>query len=242
MKSFHFELCATSLEAALAAESAGADRVELCSELRVGGLTPSLELIAVTAETLSIPVHVLIRPRDGDFVFTKDEFGQMQRQIKQARDAGARGVVLGILLPDGRVDVERSRALVELARPMEVTFNRAFDLTPDLSEALEAVIQTGVECLLTSGGAADVLTGAESIARLSQQANTRIQIIAGGGLQLADIAEVLRRTGGLSLHGSLIRKSDGQMQGFDPVVLEADVRETVRIMHIEAGVPLKSRR
>jgi copper homeostasis protein len=151
-------------------------------------------------------------------------------------------VVLGILLPDGRVDVERTRALVELARPMEVTFNRAFDLTPDLSEALEAVIQTGVECLLTSGGAADVLTGAESIARLSQQANTRIQIIAGGGLQLADIAEVLRRTGGLSLHGSLIRKSDGQMQGFDPVVLEADVRETVRIMHIEAGVPLKSRR
>jgi copper homeostasis protein len=242
MKSFHFELCATSLEAALAAESAGADRVELCSELRVGGLTPSLELIAVTAETLSIPVHVLIRPRDGDFVFTKDEFGQMQRQIKQARDAGARGVVLGILLPDGRVDVERSRSLVELARPMEVTFNRAFDLTPDLSEALEAVIQTGVECLLTSGGAADVLKGAESIARLSRQANTRIQIIAGGGLQLADIAEVLRRTGGLSLHGSLIRKCDGRLQGVDPVVLEADVRETVRIMHREAGGDFRSQR
>jgi copper homeostasis protein len=196
----------------------------------------------VTAETISIPVHVLIRPRGGDFVFTKSEFGQMQLQIEKARDAGARGVVLGILLPDGRVDVERSRALVELARPMEVTFNRAFDLTPDLSEALEAVIQTGVECLLTSGGAADVLTGAESIARLSRQADTRIQIIAGGGLQLADIAEVLRRTGGLSLHGSLIRKSDGQMQGFNRRVLEADVRETVRIMHIETGVPSKSHR
>jgi copper homeostasis protein len=233
MKTIHFELCATSLEAALAAESAGADRVELCSELEIGGLTPSLELIAAAVEALSIPVHVLIRPRGGDFVFSKGEFGQMQRQVEEARDAGARGIVLGVLLPDGRVDIERSRALVELARPMAVTFNRAFDLTPDLSEALEAVIQTGVDSLLTSGGAADVLTGAESIARLSRQADTRIQIIAGGGLRLADIAEVLRRTGGLSLHGSLIRKSDGRVQRIDLRVLKADVRETVRIMHIE---------
>jgi len=234
MKAIHFELCATSLQAAQAAETAGADRVELCSELEIGGLTPSLELISQTAQALSIPVHVLIRPRGGDFVFTTGEFGQMQRQIEEAKNAGARGIVLGIQRPDGRVDVERSRALVELARPMAATFNRAFDLTPDLSEALEAVIQTGVDCLLTSGGATDVLSGAESIARLSQQANNRIQIIAGGGLQLAHIAEVLRRTGGLSLHGSLIRKSNGRLQSFDPRMLEADVRETVRIMRHEA--------
>jgi len=149
----------------------------------------------------------------------------MKMQIEQAKQAGADGVVLGVLLPDGRVDMERTCELIETARPMAVTFHRAFDKTPDLSEALETVIQTGAECLLTSGGAPHVLAGAESIAQLHRQAAGRIQIMAGGGLRLSDVDEVLQQTGVSFLHGSLLRKVPGQP---NPEVEEADICETVR--------------
>src|ERR1700728_434338 len=193
MRTLLFELCAESIEAARAAETGGADRVELCSDLGCGGVTPAQHLMAGEFRSFAIPVFVLIRPRGGNFNFSADEFELMSRQIEQARQAGASGVALGVLLPDGRVDVERTRALVELARPLAVTFHRAFDETPDLSEALERVIETGADNLLTSGGAADVLAGAESIARLQHQAGERIHIIAGGGLRLANLAELVRR-------------------------------------------------
>jgi copper homeostasis protein len=222
-KPYLFELCAESYQAALMADAAGADRIELCSELAIGGVTPDLELLTTTIQALSIPVYVLIRPRGGDFAYSADEYEQMRRQIVQAKQAGAKGVVVGVLLPDGRVDVSRSRALMELARPMALTFHRAFDVTPDLSEALEAVMQTGADYLLTSGGAANALTGAESLARLFRQAGGRIQILAGGGLKLENLVEVSRRTGVTSLHASLMRKNNGSA-----TVLEADVREAVR--------------
>jgi len=227
MKNFLFELCGESLESALRAESGGAHRIELCARLRIGGVTPDFGLVEAAVRALSIPVHVLIRPRPGDFVLRPDEFARMQMQIEQARQAGARGVVLGVLLADGRVDLEHARALIELARPMAVTFHRAFDKAANLAEALEAVIQTGAECLLTSGGAADVLTGAETIAQLVQQAAGRIQIMAGGGLRLPDVAEIARRTGVSFLHGSLIRKVPGQP---NPEVQEADIREAIRML------------
>jgi copper homeostasis protein len=243
MKNFLFELCAESLEAARAAEFGGADRIELCSELSKGGMTPAIDLTTAVIEALTIPVHVLIRPRAGDFVFSQQEFGLMERQIKQARQAGAAGVAIGVLLPDGRVDVERSRKLVELGRPMKVTFHRAFDEAADLDEALEAVIQTGADCLLTSGGAADVLAGADRIARLHTQAGTRLEIMAGGGLQLANLVEVVRRTGVSSLHGSLTRNAysdernlahstNGRFVSSD-AALEAKVRELVRLLRQE---------
>jgi len=225
MKTFLFELCAESLGAALKGDSAGADRVELCSNLRIGGLTPDFILVKEVVQAISIPVYVLIRPRAGDFVPTHEEFALMKRQIEQAKQAGAEGVVLGVLLADGGVDLERTCALVEIARPMAVTFHRAFDKAPDLSESLETVIQTGAECLLTSGGASHVLAGAESIAQLHRQASGRIQIMAGGGLRLADVSEVLRRTGVSFLHGSLLRKVPGQP---NPEVEEADICEAVQ--------------
>jgi copper homeostasis protein len=206
MKNFLFELCAENLEAAQAAEAGGADRIELCSQLSIGGVTPDADLIAAAVEALSIPVHVLIRLRGGDFVFSAAEFAQMRHQIEQVRRVGAAGVAIGVLFPNARVDVERSRELVKLARPMSVTFHRAFDEAADLSQALEDVIQTGADCLLTSGGAPDVLAGSESIARLHKQAHGRLTIMAGGGLQLANLAEVVRRTGISYLHGSLTRK------------------------------------
>lgn len=233
MKTFLFELCASSLEAAQTAESGGANRIELCADLSIGGVTPDFDLMKTTIEALTIPVHVLIRPRGGDFDFSVDEFTRMQKQIEEAKRAGAAGVALGVLCRDGRVDVKRSRELIELARPMAVTYHRAFDETPALEEALEALIEMGVDCLLTSGGQVDVQTGAEAIARLSRQAGDRIQIMAGGGLRLANLVEVLRRAEVTCLHGSLTRKRSGKTPTADPIVLEADVREAVRLMNAE---------
>jgi copper homeostasis protein len=242
MKNFLFELCAESVEAARAGEFGGADRIELCSQLSMGGVTPPLSLINSATRTLSIPVHILIRPRPGDFVFSSEEFELMKDQIEQARQAGAGGVAVGVLLPDGSVDVERSRELVHLSRPLSVTFHRAFDETVDLNEALEAVIDTGADCLLTSGGAEDVLAGADSIARLRTQAGTRVDIMAAGGLHLANLLEVVRRTGVTHVHGSLTRRhlnganidSQSLRNGHSAVNgssgIEADVRESVRLL------------
>ena len=240
MKTFLFELCGESLEAAQVAQAGGADRIELCAELSTGGVTPGFDVLQATVEALTIPVHVLIRPRSGDFAFSAGEFSLMRTQIERASSAGAAGVATGVLLPDGRVDVERTSRLVELARPMKVTFHRAFDETPDVAEALEDVIRCGADCLLTSGGEPDVLLGAESIARLCRLAGERLDVMAGGGLRLASLEEVLRRTGVSYLHGSLTRtgvdrgaenrERRGHIAPSGPVPLEANVREAVRLL------------
>jgi copper homeostasis protein len=252
MTTAFFELCAESREAARAAEAGGADRIELCSDLESGGLTPSVELMDASIRALSIPAYVLIRPRSGNFVFSAEEFALMRTQIAAAKEAGARGVAVGVLLADGSVDVERTRELVQLALPMAATFHRAFDETPDLSESLEQVIETGAEGLLTSGGAKEVLGGAESISALLRQAGDRIHIIAGGGLQLETLTEVVRRSGAFSLHGSLKRRNGhragngaaangagangaatNETAADEAAVLEADVREAVRLLRRE---------
>ncbi|HUX44734.1 MAG TPA: copper homeostasis protein CutC [Terracidiphilus sp.] len=213
MKRFLFELCAETLDAAQAAERGGADRIELCSQLEIGGVTPDDALLKTVLAELTIPVHVLIRPRGGDFVYSAAEFAQIRREIAHAKEAGAAAAVAGVLQGDGRVDVARSRVLVEDARPMRFTFHRAFDVTRELHEALEAVIATGADCLLTSGGAPDVLTGADALARLVAQAGDRIDILAGGGMRLATLGELLRRTGVRWVHGSLTcRDSDATME------------------------------
>lgn len=231
-KSFLFELCAESLEAAGAGQAGGADRIELCEELHVGGVTPRLRLLERVLGAVTIPVHVLIRPRAGDFVYSAAEFARMREEISQAKAAGAAAIVVGVLLPDGHVDVKRTRELVGLARPMRVTFHRAFDETCDLARALEDVIATGADTLLTSGGEANVLTGATMLAKLHEQAAGRIEIMAGGGLRLGNLAEVVRRSGVTYLHGSLSRhpKDDPARR----VVLAEDVREAVRMLQQES--------
>jgi copper homeostasis protein len=230
MNSVFFELCIESLDAARAAVAGGADRIELCSALDRGGITPSPEMMTANFRSLAIPVHVLIRPRSGKFVYSPEEYALMRRQIEQAKNAGAGGVAIGLLDADGRVDVERTRALVDLARPMDVTFHRAFDESRNLGEALEDVIATGANNLLTSGGAADVLTGAKLIGVLRRQAGGRIRIIAGGGLQLETLVEVVRRAGVYSLHGSLSRKNGRAAATENGTTLEADVREAIRLL------------
>ncbi len=236
--SVFFEVCVESLHAARAAESGGADRIELCSQLECGGVTPSPALMTKVIAAVSIPVYVLVRPRAGDFVFTSAEYDQIRCQVQMARDAGARGVALGVLNAGGHVDVERTHALVELARPMGVTFHRAFDETRDLSQALEDVIASGADSLLTSGGAPDVLSGAESIGALVEQAGDRIQIIAGGGLRLSSLLELVSRSGVFSLHGSLTHEHHFG-DGDDPRALKDSVRRALCLLregHSEQAV------
>ena len=194
------EACVDSVESALSAQAGGADRVELCDNLLEGGTTPSAGLIAACCERLRIPVHVLVRPRGGDFVYSEVELDVMRRDIAVARQHGARGVVIGVLLPDGAIDIPRTRALVAAARPLSVTFHRAFDFTVDPDQALDDLMALGVDRLLTSGQAPIAALGAGILARLVRRAAGRIAIAAAGGLSEENIVQVVERTGVPEVH------------------------------------------
>lgn len=196
------EVAANSVASAFAAEAGGAARVELCSALEVGGLTPSHATIAIARERLGIPVHVLIRPRAGDFVFDDLECEVMQRDIETCKALDCAGVVLGVLDADGEVDVSRCRALMDAARGLSVTFHRAFDFARDPERALETVIALGCDRLLTSGQAAHALAGAETIHKLIERARGRIAIMPGGGIDAHNIAAVAQATGAREFHAS----------------------------------------
>ncbi|WP_263378680.1 copper homeostasis protein CutC [Granulicella paludicola] len=203
MRKIIFELCAETVDACLAAREGGADRIELCSGLSEGGLTPSHGLVREALQQSDLPVHVLIRPRGGNYLYTEAEIAVMAEDILHVKSLGAAGVVLGLLKADRTVDVETTRNFVQLARPMQVTFHRAFDDTPDLETALEAVISTGCERVLTSGGCTDVAQGAEILARLVKQADGRLEVAVGGGLRLTNASSLVRLTGATHFHGSL---------------------------------------
>jgi copper homeostasis protein len=206
MQAMIFELCAETIDACLAARDGGAHRIELCSGLSEGGITPSHGLILDAVKRSGLPVHVLVRPRGGNFVYSASEIDVMRRDIVHIKEHGAAGAVFGILRPDGRVDIEATRALVQIARPLEVTFHRAFDATPSLPQALEDVIATGADRLLTSGGQRNVVAGSAALAELVRMAGQRIEIAVGGGLRLQNAASVARATHAKHFHGSLRRR------------------------------------
>ncbi len=193
------EVCVDSVESALAAEQGGADRVELCDNLLEGGTTPSSGMIAVAREHLSIALNVIIRPRGGDFCYSELEFEVMQRDIMQAKASGVNGVVLGILTADAAVDTVRTRELVALARPLDVTFHRAFDMTHDPYQALDALIALGVDRVLTSGQEASALDGLDLIADLVRRAGDRIIVMPGGGVA-RHIGKIVARGGVREVH------------------------------------------
>jgi copper homeostasis protein len=196
------EVCIDSVESAIAAERGGSKRVELCSDLLEGGVTPGAGLISAVRCHIGIDLFVMIRPRGGDFLYSDLEFEVMKEEIVHARRFGANGIVLGLLDGQGRVDVARTRTLVELAAPLPVTFHRAIDMTPDLIAALDDVIATGAVRILTSGGAPSVPQGMDEIARMVKAARGRIAIMPGGGVNPENIAALAAATGAGEFHSS----------------------------------------
>lgn len=204
------EVCAFSVESCLNAQQAGATRIELCGGLYEGGTTPSYGLIKRAREATTLQLYVMIRPRGGDFCYDDEEFLVMKQDIELAKELGADGVVLGLLLPTGEVDEVRTAELVALAKPLQVTFHRAFDVAKEPFEALEAVIRTGAVRILTSGQENSALDGAELLTQLAKKAAGRIDLMAGSGVNVMNAVRLVQ-TGVQALHltGKAARK--GQM-------------------------------
>jgi copper homeostasis protein len=196
------EIAAKSLGSALAAQEGGADRIELCDNLGEGGTTPSYGTLAITRDRLRIPLYVLIRPRAGDFCYDAAEVDVMLRDIESCVKLGCDGVVVGALDTQGDVDEAVCRELIAAAGPLDVTFHRAFDAACDQTRALDTIIELGCERVLTSGGEADALTGAERIAGFVKRAAARIRVMAGAGIDAGNIREVAMRSNAQEFHGS----------------------------------------
>jgi copper homeostasis protein len=196
------EICAFNLAAALAAQRAGTDRIELCAGPEEGGVTPSPGLIRTAREKLRIPLYPIIRPREGDFLYSEEEFRVMLRDVEWCKEIGCDGVVIGMLLADGSVDQSRCARLVEKAYPMGVTFHRAFDRAANPFQALEAVIGIGCERILTSGQRPVAMEGFQLIYELIREADERIVIMPGSGVRSGNVAELVSRTGAVEVHTS----------------------------------------
>lgn len=176
------EVCAESYEHALKAEKAGADRIELCKDLHLDGLTPDYESAKKTIDSLNIPVYILIRPREGDFIYSNEEFELMKMDIIKFKEMGCKGIVSGVLNDDNSIDIERTKELVELSRPLEFTFHRAFDLVSDPFEEIENLIEIGVTRILTSGQKHKAIEGLELLEEFKNISKNRILIMPGSGI------------------------------------------------------------
>ena len=201
------EACVDSIEGALASERVGAGRVELCGP-GVGGTTPSFGLMAQCHERLKIPMHVMIRPREGNFAYNDDEFETMRKDIKAARSARADGVVFGILQADETIDEARMRVLIEAARPMRVACHRAFDATPDATDALDALLRLEVDLVLTSGHSATAMDGRVTLKQHAEHAGQKLTVMAGGGVRAANVIDIVRDTGVRDVH---VRATDADV-------------------------------
>jgi copper homeostasis protein len=199
------EICAQSYASAMIAETAKADRIELCAALEVGGLTPSLSLILAVQRDLTIPICVLVRPRAGDFFYTDAEFDIIKNDVIWCRDNGIDGVVVGCLDEKNELDALKMKELARLAYPMEVVCHKAFDRTPNRSESLEKLISWGYDRVLTSGGAKNVVEGTSELQRLVKQAEGRIEILAGSSVRSSNVVELVRITGVQQVHSSANR-------------------------------------
>ena len=194
------EICCGSIDDAIEAEKGGADRVELCSALFLGGLTPSLGTIQEAKRRLKIPIMVMVRPRAGGFAYSEAELTSMERDVEAAVENGADGVVFGILQSDGGIDIPRCRQIRRLIGKRQAVFHRAFDVTPDPFEALEQLVDMGITRVLTSGQKESVPEGVELIQKLVERARGRIEILPGGGIQPWNVKEVVEKTHCLQVH------------------------------------------
>ena len=212
MNKFILEICANSVESAIMAEKGGAHRVELCDNIYEGGTTPSYGAIEQARKMLSIDLNIIIRPRGRDFCYSDNEFEIMCNDILIAKSLGVNGVVFGILNPDGSVDIKRTKYLVKLANPMNVTFHRAFDMCRDPFQSLEDIIECGCKRLLTAGQANKAIQGIEIIKQLVQKSNGRITIMPGSGIDESNIEEIYSKTGAYEFHASLRKSVKSKME------------------------------
>jgi copper homeostasis protein len=194
------EVCVDSVESGVAAQNGGAGRVELCADLEHGGTTPSITTIRSVREHVSLKVHVMIRPRVGDFCYTEAEFEMMQREILEAKKLSVDGLVFGVLTSKGTIDISRTAILLEMARPLSVTFHRAFDETADVFAALSELTRLGVDRVLTSGGKPSVEAGIQTLAGLVRRAGSSIKVIAGGGITFENVRSVVEQTNVDEIH------------------------------------------
>lgn len=212
------EICAGSVASCIAAQEGGATRIELCDNLLEGGTTPSYATIALAREKVNIDLYPIIRPRGGDFLYDDLEYATMQKDIQLCKELGCNGVVIGLLTADGRVDVPRTKALVELAWPLGVTFHRAFDMTADPMQALEDVISTGCERILTSGQRNTAIEGTTLLKTLVEKSAGRIAIMVGSGVRANNIAALIQATGATEYHTTAKGYNESRMVYRNPNV------------------------
>lgn len=212
MKDYILECCVDSVESAIAAERGGANRLELCSALVIGGLSPSKALFEKVRKAVNIRIHVLLRPRFGDFCYTQHEHEIIKEEIKMFRELGADGVVIGTLKPDGSLNMEQMKELMEEAGNMSVTLHRAFDMCQDPIQTLEDVKQLGINTILTSGQKNSCIDGAALLAELVEKAEQKVDILIGAGVDDSVIQELYEKTGATSYHMSGKITLDSEMQ------------------------------
>ncbi len=206
------EIAVFNIQSAILAANAGADRIEFCENACDGGTTSSYGNLKILREKISIPIFPIIRARGGDFFYTDDEFAVMKKDIELCKSLGFEGIVIGLLNKDAIVDKERTKRLVDLAYPLEVTFHRAFDRTKDAFQSLEDIIDCGCQRILTSGQVPNAFDGKELIKELIEQADDRIKIMPGSGVRSNNIQEIANYTGAAELHSSVRKIIDSVME------------------------------
>lgn len=194
------EVIASSAEDCAAIQRAGAHRIELCAALVLGGLTPSVGTVAESKARCDLPVMAMVRPRESGMAYSPTEFATMERDLDAVLEAGADGAAFGVLHDDGTIDKPRMKLLIEKCQGRQAVCHRAFDVTPDPFEALETLVGLGIQRVLTSGGRATALDGADRIRALIERADGRIEILPGAGIHAGDVAEIVRRTGCSQVH------------------------------------------
>ena len=229
MNDFLVECCANSVQSAINGELGGANRIELCTHLEVGGITPTREDIIRARELLNIPLHVLIRPRSGDFVFSEKEMVQMLADIQFCKKLGCDGVVIGALHKDGSINKEQTKAMVNSAKPMHITFHRAFDEGNNLQQNLEDVIACGCELLLTAGQSDNVIDGISNLEQLVKLAKGRITILVGSGVNQSN-AEALYKIGIRNFHLSGSMKNQKGEIETDALLIKAVIDKLEQIV------------
>ena len=212
MEGITMEVCCYNLESAVYAKAAGADRIELCANRYQGGTTPSYGMLEVVRQNVDLPIFAMIRPRGGDFLYSKEELEVMFHDIQMAKELKMEGVVMGVLRKNGQVDIEVMERLVEVARPMEVTFHRAFDLTPDPMKSLKDIMSLSVDRILTSGHRSSAFEGVEVIRSLVEMSQGKLSVMPGAGISEENLAQILEQTGAKEFHVSAFGSRPSKMQ------------------------------